>query len=200
MKELTERQQEVLNFIKSFLKKRNYPPTIREIADNFGISTKGAYDHVKALEKKAVIQCDAKRSRAIELLGDYNSDNAVFVPLIGKVAAGQPIFAEENLEGYLALSPFMLKHGKRCFALKVSGDSMMNAGILNGDFAVFCEQETAENGEIVLAMMQDEFTLKRYFNEGSRIRLQPENSGMSPIYTRDAKVMGKLIGIMRSYG
>jgi repressor LexA len=198
VKNLTPRQKEVLSFIKSYVKDHSYPPTIREIAEEFDISTKGAYDHVKALEKKGAIACDAKRSRAIEIID--SEDKIAFVPLLGKVAAGDPIFAEENYEYHLAVSSGMVKQGKKCFALRVSGESMINAGILDGDIAVFCEQNLAENGEIVLAMIHENFTLKRFFNEGNRMRFQPENDSLKPIYTSDARIFGKLIGIIRNYG
>ena len=198
MKDLTNRQKEVLTFIRAYIKRQSYPPTIREIAERFGISTKGAYDHVKALEKKQAITCDARRSRAIEVVDDYDKVN--FVPVLGKVAAGKPIFAEENYEFHLPISPFMLKVSKNCFALRVQGDSMINAGINDGDFAIFCEQNTAENGQIVLAIVdEDTATLKRFFIENNRIKLQAENSAIKPIYTTDARIVGKLIALVRSY-
>ncbi len=200
MKTLTNRQREIFNFIKGFIKDHKYPPTIREIAAHFSISVKGAYDHVKALEKKEQIKCDLGRSRAIEIIED-EAEIAEFieVPLIGRVAAGTPLFAEENWDGVLKVSSQNLKQGKH-FALHVQGDSMEGAGILDGDVAIFEQSQHAENGDIVVAIVNDEaVTLKRFYKEKNRVKLKAENPIYPPIYTQSARVLGKLSCIIRNY-
>ena len=200
MKAPTRRQTEVLDFIKSFLFNHKYPPTIREIASHFGISVKGAYDHVKALEKKGLIACDNNRSRAIEIIdppSDEDSDH-VNVPLLGHVAAGMPLFAEENYEGTMTLPASMVGNG-RVFALRVEGESMTGAGIMDGDVAVFAQQPFAENGQIVVAMVDEAVTLKRFYKEKNRVRLQAENPAYPPMYTADVRILGRLVSLIRSY-
>ena len=200
MKAPTKRQTEVLGFLKSFLNGHKYPPTIREIATHFDISIKGAYDHVKALEKKGFITCDTNRSRAIEIIEtDQNySSNQVQVPLLGHVAAGMPLFAEENFEGNLSLPSLLVGRG-RIFALRVEGDSMIGAGIMDGDIAVFSQQSQVENGQIVVAMVEEAVTLKRFYREKNRVRLQAENPAYPPMYTADVRILGRLVTILRSY-
>ncbi len=200
MKNLTERQQAVLDFIAQFIEGHAYPPTIREIADHFSISVKGAYDHVKALEKKGKLRLGENRSRALEIIRDDRHERAVVdVPLLGVVAAGKPIFAEENFSGRIPIPADMVRQASTCFALTVRGDSMRDAGIFHGDIAVIEERQTAENGEIVVAMIDDAVTLKRFFRENNRVRLVAENSAYSPIYTQDVKILGRLKGIIRKY-
>lgn len=198
MKNLTKRQSEVLGFIKSFIESHKYPPTIREIAQNFEISVKGAYDHVKALEKKEVISCDTNRSRAIEICSKDVENEILSIPLLGNVAAGAPLLASENFDGYISVPSNMLKAGEY-FALNVMGDSMINAGILDGDTALIKQKQTAENGEIVVAMIDDAVTLKRFYKEKNRVKLKAENDSYSPIYTQDIKILGKLVKIFRDY-
>lgn len=198
MKKLTNRQSEVLDFIKSFIDIHKYPPTIREIAQNFEISVKGAYDHVKALEKKDVISCDTNRSRAIEVCSDDNDNEILSIPILGHVAAGIPLMASENFEGYLSIPSDMLNRGDY-FALNVKGDSMINAGILDGDTALIKHKQTAENGEIIVAMIDDAVTLKRFYKEKNRVKLQAENDAYTPIYTQNIKILGKLVKIFRDY-
>ena len=200
MKSLTRRQQEILHFIESFIAAHKYPPTIREIAAEFGISVKGAYDHVKALEKKNHIRCDLNRSRAIEVLKPGGeSEDLIRIPVLGNVAAGVPLFSEENLESYIRLPGEVLSKGKH-FALNVKGDSMQDAGIMDGDTAVFIQRQTANNGDIVVAMINEEaYTLKRFFREKHRIKLKAENPIYPPIYTQNVKILGKLECIIRSY-
>jgi repressor LexA len=200
MKNLTRRQQEILRFIESFIGSHKYPPTIREIASEFGISVKGAYDHVKALEKKNHIRCDLNRSRAIEVLKPgTESEDLVRIPVLGNVAAGVPLFAEENLERYIRLPGEVLSKGKH-FALNVKGDSMQDAGIMDGDTAIFLQKQTAANGDIVVAMINEEaYTLKRFYKEKHRIKLKAENPVYPPIYTQNVKILGKLECIIRSY-
>lgn len=198
MKNLTKRQSEVLDFIKIFIDSHKYPPTIREIAQNFEISVKGAYDHVKALEKKDVISCDTNRSRAIEICNEESGEEILSIPLLGNVAAGLPLMAAENLDGFLSVPSSLLKPGDY-FALNVKGDSMINAGILDGDTAIVRQKATAENGEIIVAMIEESVTLKRFYKESSRVKLMAENDDYSPIYTQNIKILGKLVKILRNY-
>ena len=201
MKELTKRQGEILDFIRSFIREHKYPPTIREIASSFEISVKGAYDHVKALKKKRQIRCDLGRSRAIEILEDPDEGpEFVEVPIIGHVAAGVPLLAEENWDGTVKVSSEGLNNNNH-FALRVQGDSMEGAGILDGDTAIFEERKVADNGDIVVAVINDEaVTLKRFFREQNRVKLKAENPVYPPIYTQNVRVLGKLSCIIRNYG
>ncbi|MDR1410792.1 MAG: transcriptional repressor LexA [Spirochaetaceae bacterium] len=200
MKELTDRQREILTFITRYINAHTYPPTIREIADDFEISIKGAHDHVTALKKKGYVRND-KRSRTLEVIKrDGEEDGgSIEIPILGPVAAGVPILAEENWDGVVPISRSMLKRGSRYFALKVKGDSMEGAGILDGDMAIIEQREVAENGEIVVAMVNDATTLKRYYREKARIRLQPENDNYKPIYSQDVRLLGRVAKIIRSY-
>ncbi|HAK44591.1 MAG TPA: repressor LexA [Spirochaeta sp.] len=201
MKELTKRQEETLDYIRGFIEQHNYPPTIREMAASFDISVKGAYDHIKALEKKGRIRCDGNRSRTIEILDKKPpaEPETIPVPILGKVAAGKPLFAEENFEGTMNMPASRLGKGK-FFALHVAGDSMQDIGILDGDMAIFNQRNTAENGDVVVAMINDEaYTLKRFYREKNRIKLKAENPVYPPIYTQNVKVLGKLKCIVRDY-
>lgn len=199
MKAITKRQSEVLGYIRAFVHDRKFPPTIREISENFSISVKGAYDHVKALEKKRFIRLDSNRSRTIEVLGEEaDTDRTVDVPVLGSVAAGLPLLAEENLEGTVKLPQESVPRGTH-FALHVKGDSMCDAGILDGDVAIFRQQQTAENGDIVVAMVDEAVTLKRFFKEKNRVRLQAENPEYPPIFTQNIRVLGRLAHLIRRY-
>ena len=200
MKNLTRRQQEILNFIRSFIKENHFPPTIREVAEKFGISVKGGYDHIKALEKKEVIKCGSNRSRSIVILNDQLSppSGVKKVPILGDVAAGKPLFSEENFDGTIELPANFLAKGSY-FAVNVKGDSMKEAGIIDGDIAVIQQKDTAENGEIVIAMVEDAFTLKRLYKETNRIKLKSENPAYPPIYTQNARILGKLCCLVRRY-
>ncbi len=201
MKAITQRQLQVLDHIKSYVAEHKYPPTMREISEHFGISVKGAYDHVKALERKGFIHLNNHRSRTIEVLDtedDGNDRSMTEVPILGNVAAGRPLFAEENYEGSVRL-PQEYVRGARNFALNVQGDSMRDAGIHDGDLAVFAHQSVADNGDIVVAMVDEAVTLKRFFREKNRVKLQAENPAYPPIYTQDARILGKLTHLIRSY-
>lgn len=200
MKKLTNRQNEVLSFIRNYLGEHRYPPTMREIAAFFSISVKGAYDHVKALEKKGVIRLGSSKSRALELIGEEdNQEEVLEIPILGNVAAGLPLFAEENLEGNVKIPASQLKRGEH-FALQVKGDSMQDAGILDGDTAVFLKTETADNGDIIVARINDEaVTLKRFFREANRVKLKAENPVYPPIYTQNIRILGKLQRLLRNY-
>jgi repressor LexA len=202
MKGLTKRQIQVITFIQDYTKLHAYPPTIRETAAHFDISVKAAYDHVNALKKKGIIKSNSNRSRSIEIIdNNFSPDTGgIQIPLLGSVAAGLPLMAEENMERMLTLPQDMLKPGKAFFALRIQGDSMINAGIHDGDIAVIRQQNTAENGNIIVARIQEEaVTLKRFYRENNRIRLQAENDAYPPIYTQDVRVLGTLQMIIRNY-
>lgn len=202
MKELTTKQLNILQYIEGYIRSQGYPPTIREIGDHFSITAKGAYDHIKAIEKKGYIKCERNRSRAIELLKDsaggppQSSENIASIPLLGRVAAGMPILAEENIEEYLSFPKAMVPQAG-VFALRVAGESMLNAGIFDGDIAIIQKQEIARDGEIVVALIEDEATLKTFYKESNRIRLQPENDSFKPIYAKNPSILGKLVGLYR---
>lgn len=201
MKELTERQKEVILFISRFSDEHRYPPTIRDVSRYFGISVKGAYDHIKAIERKGFIRYDENKSRTLEVIGTDEPEpveTTLAIPIIGNVAAGRPLLAEENLEGTVQIPVSMLGRGQH-FALHVKGDSMQDAGIIDGDLAIFCQQQTAENGEIIVASVNDAITLKRFFRENTRVRLQPENPAYSPIYSQNVRILGKLRCLLRKY-
>lgn len=202
MKELTDKQDNVYKFIMNSMKDRGMPPTIREIGDEFGITAKGAYDHLKAIEKKGFIKTTKNQSRAIELTRndalEAIPEQAMTIPVIGRVAAGLPILAQENVEDYIPIPDRMAKK-PGTFALKVIGDSMMEAGINDGDLAIIQKKETARNGEIVVAMVDDEATLKVFYKESDHVRLEPRNSRYKPLKTKKAVIIGKLVGILRYY-
>jgi len=202
MREATERQKEVLGFIARYISNHAYPPTIREVADNFSISVKGAHDHLAALRKKGLLKQGDKKSRTIELIktGTEETDEFMEIPVLGTVAAGRPILAVENMDGAIKIHRSLLKNNRQYFALKVKGDSMEQAGIIDGDTAVIEQQNVIRNGEIAVVMLDESVTLKTFFRENARIRLQPENSKYSPIYcSRDVRILGRLAHILRSY-
>jgi repressor LexA len=203
MKDLTQKQKQILEFITNFVKEKNYPPSIREIADHFQITPKGAYDHLKAIEKKGFIKTEKNRSRAIELV-KTNTDvdlDMIKIPLVGRVAAGAPILAEENIEEYLTFPRSMIPANSErdIFALRVTGDSMIDAKINDGDIAIIKKTSTAENGDIVVALIDDEATLKYFYKEKDHIRLEPANAKYKPIITKNAIIIGKLIGLYRRF-
>jgi repressor LexA len=197
----------VLSFIANYIKKNSYPPAIREIADHFEISVKGAHDHITALRKKGQLRQADKRPRTMGLTHSRPEDaDLVEVPLLGTVAAGTPLLAEENFDGNILIHRSMLKRNKKYFALKVKGDSMIGAGILEGDIAIIEKHHIVNNGEIAVAVVFDKdlseegITLKRFYKESSRIRLEPENPKYkSRCYTHDIKVLGRLSTVIRSY-
>ena len=203
MKGITDRQKEVLTFISSFTEESGYPPTVREISEHFGISIRAVQDHIIALQKKGFLSQAQKRARSIKVLSDSNlKDSAPFVgrvPLLGTVAAGKPLLCEENLDGYLNLTEPFVRPGKNYFALRVRGQSMINAGILEGDLAVIEQTSVAVDGQIIVAVIDDAITLKRYYKEADRIRLQPENPDFQAIYCKDLRIVGILSNIVRTY-
>lgn len=203
-KDLSARQLEILNFIKSELRTKGYPPSVREIGEAVGLSSSSTvHGHLSQLEKKGYIRRDPTKPRAIELVGMDNifdginaSKNIISVPIIGQVAAGSPILAEENIEEVLPL-PWELVRSENVFMLRVKGDSMINAGIFDGDLVLVRQQKTARNGEIIVALIENEATVKRFFLEKNCMRLQPENDLLEPIYAKDAQIIGKVIGVYR---
>jgi repressor LexA len=203
MKEPTQRQWEVLTFIAQYIDTHTFPPTIREIGSYFGISVKGAYDHVVALKKKGYLTYEERRSRTMEILKfekTRDSKDFVKIPRLGVVAAGQPSIAEENWDGFVTLHRSMLKKSGDYFALTVRGDSMDGAGIMDGDTAIVEKRETLRNGEIAVVQLEDKVTLKRFFWENNQVRLQPENPNYSPIYcSEDLQILGRLVTLIRSY-
>ena len=201
MRALTVRQREVLEFINTYIESHPYPPSIRELSDHFSISVRAGYDHLKALQKKGFIRPSDGRSRTLEVLDSgfqERRDRLVRVPLLGRVAAGAPIFAADNVERTVGVSEELLD-GATYFALRVQGESMRDAGILDGDIAIVRRQEHAVNGDIVVAMIEEAATLKRFYLERNRIRLQADNPAYPPIFTRNLRILGKLRAIQRSY-
>lgn len=193
-----ETQQFILNYIKEQIALQGYPPSVREICDAVGLkSTSTVHGHLKRLESKGLLRRDAMKPRAMEILTEDEKENRfISVPLLGPVAAGSPILAEENYDDYLEIPSFMLGKGEH-FALTVRGDSMINVGIMHGDTIVVHRQSTANNGDIVVALLQGDATVKRYFKENGHFRLQPENSSMAPIYTPSVEVLGKVVSVLR---
>ena len=201
MRDLTERQKEILDFICKYIGENSFPPTIREIAGKFGITAKGAYDHVTALQKKNVIKYSNNKSRTIEIVEKESEQggNVTSIPLLGTIAAGLPILSEENIEKMIPVAKSMLRTGKNYFALKVRGDSMIEAGILEGDIAIIESCTTCENGEIVVAVIEDSITLKRFYKETNRVKLQPENKNYKTLYYQNIRIAGRLKGLIRTY-
>jgi repressor LexA len=203
MTKLSSRQQAILDFIKNEVRTKGYPPSVREIGEAVGLaSSSTVHGHLDRLEKKGLIRRDATKPRAIEIT-DGSEEMNVFpeaiarVPIVGKVTAGTPILATENIEDYFPLPAHMVGD-YTVFMLNVVGDSMIEAGIHDGDYVVVRKQSTASNGDIVVAMTEDEeATVKRFFKESDHIRLQPENSSMEPIRLREVTILGKVIGLYR---
>jgi repressor LexA len=199
--ELQQRQLQILRFIEESVRKNGYPPTVREIAAAVGLcSPASVHGHLAALEAKGYIRRGTAKRRALEVVQPTGARPGLGarsrpLPLVGRVAAGVPILAEENIEDSLEV-PAFLGSGD-CFALRVTGDSMVKAGILDGDIVVVRRQETADDGDIVVALIEQEATLKRFFREKDRVRLQPENDQMEPIYVRDPVIVGKVTGVLR---
>ena len=194
-----ENQQKILDFIKSEIESKGYPPSVREICAAVGLrSTSTVHAHLNHLEEQGLIRRDSTKPRALEVV-DGSQPRGRSVPLVGKVTAGQPILAIENIEEYLTL-PQNLLGGDEGFCLRVEGESMIDVGILDGDIVVLRKQDTAENGEIVVAMnSDDEATVKRVYFEENRVRLQPENRTMAPIYAESVTILGKVIALFRQF-
>ncbi|MGE5399772.1 MAG: transcriptional repressor LexA [Ignavibacteriales bacterium] len=215
---LTERQEEILNFIQRCVTENGYPPTLREIGKNFGISsTFGVKRHLDALAKKGYLNIGSNISRALSLTNmhdskpagsdeftfqDNSARNVFQVPVIGRVAAGMPILAVENIDGSVLIDSAIAKNASDCFALKVKGDSMINAGIFEGDLIIVSPQKNALNGDIIVALLGDDATVKRFEKKGDSVYLIPENSNYPPIsvsYREDFSIVGRVVGVIRWY-
>lgn len=204
MKALTERQQESLRFIRDYSNENSRPPTIREVADHFGVTVKAAQDRITALRKKGFLAPSDNCSRSLRVLVDIDekentTSEMVSVPLLGTVTAGKPLLSTDNIEGRIFVPSSFLRKESDYFALTVKGDSMINAGILDGDTALIQQSETAEDGEIVVVLLDDSATLKRFFKEPSRVKLQSENPDFKPIYCQNVRILGRLSTIIRIY-
>jgi repressor LexA len=213
MVDLTKRQQEIFDFIKRYSAKYGYPPTVRDIGKAVGLaSSSTVHAHLANLEKLGLLRRDPSKPRAIELLDRVREDVGGVVgsavdsalgvlrpglPLVGSVAAGSPILAEENIEDYVQVPPIAGGEDGE-YILRVRGESMKNAGILGGDFVVVRPQETATDGEIIVALVGEEATVKRFFRESDHIRLQPENETMEPIRSKEVRILGRVVGVFRS--
>ncbi|MGM0365354.1 MAG: transcriptional repressor LexA [Actinomycetota bacterium] len=207
---ISDKQIRILQLIINFLNRNGYPPTVREIAKEVNLSSSATvYDHLKKLENFGYIRRDPSKPRAIEILPKANNFisaaspkkdiNSVMAPVVGSIAAGTPVLAEENIEDYFPLTADFARGGHQVFLLKVRGDSMINAGIMDRDYIVVKQQQTAINGEIVVALIEDEATVKRFFKTSKNIKLIPENDYMEPIILKDVSVIGKVIGVIRKY-
>ena len=191
-----ESRSKILNFIREEIQNKGYPPSVREICKAVGFkSTSSVHGYLRELEREGLLRRDATKPRAMELT---DNPKGRVVPLIGRVTAGIPILAEQNIEDTIVLPQEMVR-GEDIFALRVEGESMIEAGILNGDIVVVRRQASAVNGEIVVAMIEDEATVKRIFYEERRVRLQPENCTMGPIYANEVTVLGKVVALFREF-
>ena len=201
---LTDRQRQILDFLTKYVDAHGYPPTVREIGEAVGLASPSTvHAHLANLERAGLLKRDPTKPRALELRREPKAvaSDVHKLPLVGEIAAGGPLLAEENIEEYLAV-PEPLSKGGEEFLLRVKGDSMVNAGILDGDIAVVERRQDARNGDIVVALAgddesADEATLKRFFREDGRVRLQPENDALEPIYAQHVQILGKVIGVFR---
>lgn len=197
--QLTNRQKEVLGFIRDFTGENGYSPTVREMCDHFGIQPQAAADHINALVKKGYLAKQPMKSRSLKVIGFSRRDRAE-VPIVGRVAAGEPILADENIEGAVTL-PAEWVRDKDCFLVRVEGDSMVDAHICDGDYVLVRQQPTAENGDIVIALLDDEATVKRFFAKKGSVVLKPENERMKPIVVKKGdksmRIIGKVVGVCR---
>ena len=205
MANLTKRQEEILTYIKEYMVSHGYPPTVREIGKDLGVSSPATiHSHLSKLVEKGFIKKDGSKNRAIELLVENEfankDEDVVEVPLLGKITAGSPIEAIEMPDEYFSIPSYLVPNNKEVFTLKVSGTSMINAGILDGDIVIVQRQNVARNGEIVVAMTEDnEVTLKTFYKEDGYFRLQPENDTMDPIILKEVTILGKAIGLYRKF-
>ena len=200
MEGLTRRQRDVLEYLKKYINENGYAPCVRDICDALDLkSTSTAHAHLTKLESKGYISRDPAKPRTIMILdGSTVKERMVPVPVVGRVAAGTPITAVENIDEYLSL-PYSLLGTEDVFILNVTGDSMINAGIFDKDKIIAQKQDYAQNGDIVVAMIDDEATVKRFFVENGRVRLQPENDNYEPIYAKKVDILGKVIGVLRMF-
>ena len=197
---ISKKQEEILEYIKSELLSKGYPPAVREICEAVHLkSTSSVHSHLETLEKNGYIRRDPTKPRAIEIMDDtfnLTRREVVNVPVIGRVAAGAPILAEENIENYFPI-PMEFMPNEKTFLLSVKGESMINAGILDGDYVLIKQQSNAENGDMVVALVEDGATVKRFFKEEGVYRLQPENDFMDPIIVESVEILGKVSGVFR---
>jgi repressor LexA len=196
---LTKRQQEIFEYVKTYAREHGYPPTVRDIGKAIGLtSSSTVHAHLANLEKLGVLKRDPTKPRALEVLVDKAKSVVTpnGLPLVGQVAAGQPVLADENIEEYVPV-PQIAGGDEGEFVLRVRGDSMKDAGIFDKDYVVVRPQSTATNGQIVVAMLEGEATVKRFFKEKQRVRLQPENDALEPIYARDVEILGRVVGVCR---
>ncbi len=200
-KPATERQQHILRVIRAFTSERGYPPSVREIGERVGLSSSSTiHAHLKALEKRGFISRDPTKPRALrsEMPSDVATmPDSIVMPIVGKVAAGVPITAQENVEGEFVLPTAFVPRSSDSFMLRVQGDSMIEAAILDGDLIMVRPQKNATNGEIVVAMVDGDATVKRFYREDGRVRLQPENRTMAPIYASDVEIIGRVEAVVR---
>lgn len=195
-----EKQMQIYKFIKSYINEKSYPPSVREICAAVGLSsTSTVHGHLERLERKGLIKRDPTKPRTIEVVEKDVKKEMINIPVLGTITAGLPILAEENIEDVFPLPIEHVRSNKELFMLHVKGDSMIEAGIHNGDLAIIEKTNYAENGSIVVALIDNEATLKRFFKEKDHIRLQPENSTMSPILVDNCTIIGKLVGLYREY-
>lgn len=199
---ISPKQQEILEYIKAQILERGFPPAVRDICEAVHLkSTSSVHSHLETLEKNGYIRRDPTKPRAIEILDDsfnFTRREMVNVPILGRVAAGEPILAEQNIENYFPI-PMEYMPNKQTFMLKVKGESMINAGILDGDYVLVEERKTARNGEMVVALVDDGATVKTFYKEEGIIRLQPQNDTMDPIIVHDVQILGKVIGVFRFF-
>ena len=199
---ISPKQKEILEYIKSQILERGFPPAVRDICEAVHLkSTSSVHSHLETLEKNGYIRRDPTKPRAIEILDDsfnFMRREMVNVPIIGRVAAGEPILADQNIENYFPI-PMEYMPNSQTFILKVKGESMINAGILDGDFVLVEQRSTARNGEMVVALIEDGATVKTFYKEDGYIRLQPENDTMDPIIVTDLQILGKVIGVFRFF-
>ncbi len=207
---MTPMQEKIFSYIKRHVEEKNYPPSVRDICQEVGLkSTSSVFGYINDLEKMGVIRKDPAHPRALQIISKLDalaeeagstvssaSREIADIPMVGTVAAGTPIYAEENISDYFPIPVDMLPN-QRCFMLKVKGDSMINVGIYSGDNLLVAEQNSCRNGEIVVALVDDSATVKRFYKESSHIRLQPENDSMEPIIVPDCRILGKVIGLLR---
>ncbi len=199
---ITAKQNQILEYIKSEILAKGYPPAVRDICQAVDLkSTSSVHAHLETLEKNGYIRRDPTKPRAIEILDeDFNLGRreVTNIPLVGSVAAGQPILAQQNIENYFPF-PVEMAPNAQCFALQVKGDSMINIGINDGDYVFVKETNDARNGDLVVALVEDSATVKTFYKENGYIRLQPENDAMEPIIVNDCKILGKVFGVFRLY-
>lgn len=201
MNNLKDKQLEIYNFLKTYTANKGYPPSVREICDAVNLkSTSTVHGHLKRLEKKGLLKRDATKPRALEITDpDCPKKEMLHIPIIGRVTAGIPILATENIEDTFPVPTDYIKHNQELFMLKVIGNSMINAGINDGDLAIIEKNSVASNGDIVVALIDNDATIKTFYKERDHIRLQPENDTLSPIIVNDCTILGKLVGLFRAY-